>query len=226
MAIAIGFSGLDIYGFHTLEVLQCMVERRRGGETGIRSVRCLEGDDVWRAADDGAWSRELGEAACAAINDDGRQSGSMEDNCQNPALFLLEYRDGFLGAALMLNGHVTSLAYAARSGIGISAAEFYCQGHGGPTPDSGGRYSHFSYLGLNIEEMFVSGHASYPVQRTLLTSGALEAVLTSRHEGHRKIATDWLDVRYESYEELQWRPIAPRPRGDCLGSWPPSEETS
>ena len=51
-AVAIGFSGLEIYGFHTLEVLQCMVERRGGGETGVAAVTCLEGDDVWRAAED------------------------------------------------------------------------------------------------------------------------------------------------------------------------------
>ena len=33
-------NGLDSYGFHGLEALQCMVERRGGGETGIAAVRC------------------------------------------------------------------------------------------------------------------------------------------------------------------------------------------
>ena len=66
-ALAIGFSGLDIYGFHTLETLQCMVERRTGGETGVTAVSCLEGDAVWQAARDGLWPRELAEAACNPI---------------------------------------------------------------------------------------------------------------------------------------------------------------
>ena len=58
-ALSLGYfhsyvNGLDSYGFHGLEGLQCMVERRDGGETGIRAVQCLEGDAVWEAATGGA----------------------------------------------------------------------------------------------------------------------------------------------------------------------------
>ncbi len=214
-ALAVGFSGLDIYGFHTLEVLQCMVERRRGGETGVAAVTCFEGDAVWEAAERGVWSRQLAEAACAALPD--KPQGSMEEHCRNPSLFAVEYRDGLRGSALMLNGYVTDLAYAARLGGGsVEASEFHCQGHGG-----NGAHAHFSYLGLNIEEMFVSGRPVWPVERTLLTSGVLEAALTSRHEGYRRLETGWLDVAYESYDELPWRPLGPRPAGACLDPWPP-----
>ena len=216
-AVAIGFSGLDIYGSHTLEVLQCMVERRAGGETGVAAVTCLEGDAVWRADDEGRWSRQLAEEACGCIVD--KPEGSMEEHCENPALFLLEYRDGLRGAVLMLNGYVRDLAYAARVGGEIQATEFYLQGHGGQD----GPYAHFSYLSLNVEEMFLSKKPSYPVERTLLTSGVLEAALTSRHEGYRRLETSWLEVPYRSYDELPWRPTGPRPTGACLDPWPPEE---
>jgi hypothetical protein len=214
-AVAIGFSGLDIYGFHTLEVLQCMVERRKGGETGVKAVTCLEGDAVWKAADEGLWSRQLAEAACAEIEE--TPDGTMEEHCENPALFAVEYTDGLKGAVLMLNGYVHDLAYAAKVNGEIEACEFHAQGHGGPK----GAYAHFSYLSLNVEEMFVTGEAQYPVERTLLASGVLEAALTSRHEGHKKLETPWLDVTYQSYDEFKWRPKGPRPTGACLDPWPP-----
>lgn len=217
-AVAIGFSGLDIYGFHTLEVLQCMIERRIGGETGVDAVTCLEGEEVWRAAEQGRWSMELAEAACTAILN--KPEGSMKDHCPNPAVILIEYRDGCRVAALMLEGYVKDLAYAARVDGKVLATEFFAQGHG----DEGetGPHAHFSYLSLNVEEMFVTGAAAYPIQRTLLTTGMLEAALTSRYHEHRRLETPWLNVAYRSYDSFAWRPTAPRPTGNCLDPWPPS----
>lgn len=220
-AVAVGFSGLDIYGFHTLEVLQCMVERRAGGETGVSAVTCIEGDAVWELAKkggDGAWWRELAEAACAPI--ETKKDGTMEEHCENPALFLVEYADGFRGAVLMLNGYLTELAYAGRrADNSVDGTWFRLQGHGG---GKGNSHAHFSYLSLNVEEMFLSGTPSYPVERTLLTSGVLEAALTSRHEGHRRLETPWLDVSYRSYDSFRWRPTGPQPAGACLQDWPPA----
>ena len=216
-AIAIGFSGVDIYGFHTLEVLQCMVERRSGGETGVAAVTCLKGNDVWQAATDGLWSRDLADAACAAIIN--KPTGRVEEHCKNPVILLVEYRDGLRGAALMLNDYVHDLAYAARIGGELVATEFYSQGHGEHSDE--GPHAHFSYLSLNIEEMFISGVPCYPVERTLLTSGILAAALTSLHEGSRRMETSWLDVNYNSYGTIPWRPRGPRPAGACLEPWPP-----
>ena len=219
-AIAIGFSKLDSYGFHTLEVLQCMVERRKGAESGVAAVTCLAGDAVWQAAVQGRWSRALAESACALIDD--KPAGSMEDHCSNPVVMLVEYRDGFQGAALMLDGYVRSLAYAARIGDDVVATECVSQGHG--YSRTVGPYAHFSYLGLNIEEMFLSGLPAYPVERTLLTSGVLEAALISLHEDSRRVQTPWLDVAYRSYDSIPWRPRGPKPTGACLDPWPPVQK--
>lgn len=216
-AVSIGYGGLESYGFHALETLQCMVERRRGGETGVAAVQCLEGQAVWDAGRTGRWSRELAEAACAAIEE--KPGGTIEDECTQPAAFLLEYRDGLRAAVLMLNGYVRDFAYAGRTAEGygdrgpIAATEFYLQRdfpHG-----------HFNYLTLNVDEMFLSGTPVYPVERTLLTTGVLNAVMESHHRGGERIETPHLAIAYHSYETLPWRPTAPRPSGANLAIWPP-----
>ena len=200
-ALVLSFGGIESYGYHGLEALQCMIERRSGGEAGLAAVQCLEGEAVWRAGADGLWSRELAEAAAAAGE---TASGSMEESCDNPAAFLLEFRDGFKATLLQLNGYAKEWSYAARVDGQVLATGL--RTHGPP-------YPHFSYLGLNIEAMFLSGEPQYPVERTLLVSGALDALMDSRHRGHIRLETPHLDVAYRSYETMPIRPTGPLPTG-------------
>ena len=200
-ALVLSFGGIESYGYHGLEALQCMIERRSGGEAGLAAVQCLEGEAVWRAGADGLWSRELAEAAAAAGE---TASGSMEESCDNPAAFLLEFRDGFKATLLQLNGYAKVWSYAARVDGQVLATGL--RTHGPP-------YPHFSYLGLNIEAMFLSGEPQYPVERTLLVSGALDALMDSRHRGHIRLETPHLDVAYRSYETMPIRPTGPLPTG-------------
>ena len=60
-----------------------MVERRRGGESGVASVQCIEGEEVWLARDAGRWSADLAEAACNAIV--GHPEGCWADFVSDPA---------------------------------------------------------------------------------------------------------------------------------------------
>ena len=96
---------LEIFGIHALEALQCMVERRTRGQQGVRGVRCLEGDAVWKAGDAGEWSWELLEHALG--RSPSLNVGDIRRNCRHynavparsplarsPVAFLVEYRDG------------------------------------------------------------------------------------------------------------------------------------
>jgi hypothetical protein len=199
-ALSIGYFhpylyGLDSYGFHGLETLQCMVERRRGGESGIAAVQCLEGKEVWAAGERGAWPRALADAAEARIG--LKDAGRMEDNCVKPAVFILEYADGFRAYTLMLDRHLRGWGYAARVNGKVVSTELSTEGG-----------LIFSYLGLNIQEMFLNGQPQYPVERTLLVSGALDALMESRYRGHARVETPHLRVAYRPFEKP---PIRPRP---------------
>ena len=54
-----------------------------------------------------------------------------------------------------------------------------------------------------IEEMFETGRAPYPVERTLLVSGVLESCLSSKIDGNRRLETPHLDVKYRAPKEPQ-----------------------
>jgi hypothetical protein len=182
-ALAVGYSGIESYGFHTLEMLQCMVERRRGGESGVRAVTCLEGPDVWKAASNGKWSRELVDAAAECLQ---RHSAETPERAsKNPVAFLVENTDGFGSVALLLDGFTTQFAFAGqlKSNPIPVATNFWLQEPG---------YGHFSYLVHNIESMYLTSKEPYPPERTLITTGVLDAVMTSRFEGHRRVETPWL----------------------------------
>jgi hypothetical protein len=208
VALAVGYGGIEAYGYHTLETLQCMVERRRGGETGVIAVQCLEGDDVWRARDRGDFDGDLAEAACATVGT--RREGAMEDVCDKPAVFLVDHADGLRCVALMLNGYLNDWAYAARitGKDAIVATEFFLQ------PDGPG--ASFGYLSRNIQQFFATGVAPYPPARTLLTTGVIDAAMNSRHQGHERLATPWLNIKYESYDQMPARPLGEGPSGACL----------
>ena len=58
--------------------------------------------------------------------------------------------------------------------------------------------------------------APYPPERTLLTTGIIDAAMISRSEGHRVVDTPYLNITYSSYDEMPMRPLEPRPHGASL----------
>ena len=196
-AVQIGYGPLEAYGFHALESLQCLAERRKGGETGVKAVECLQGEAVWKAMDQGRWSKALLEAASAVVP--AHAKGDVREltaRAADAALYLVEYRDGFRAAVAMLNGWVHegdggAFCFAGRLKEKAKpvATHFYLQ-----QPDP---FGHFAYLVKAIDAMVRTGHAVYPVERTLLTTGILDAVMTSQAEKNRRVETPHLAIRYQ-----------------------------
>jgi hypothetical protein len=196
-AVMLSFSGNEIYGFHALEALECMVERRKGFETGISAVECREGDAVWKYNEQNPWANELMQEAL-------KRCESVKEKAKKPSLFILEYRSGLKAAIYMLTGQIDQFAFAAKDPV--VSTEIWLQ------PEA--YFNHFSGLVYYIEQMLVTGRPAYPVERTLLTTGALAAIMDSCYE-HRRIETPHLNITYKPTEKSLYnqgpvpKPVSP-----------------
>ena len=188
-AVAIGYSGIEVYGFHMLEGLQSMVERRRGGEIGVRSVQCLQDQDCWSFMEENGWAKRLFEESLARSV--RRKPGNARELVKEPAVFVIDYNDGLKAAGFMMSGMVEDFTVAVDAD-GKTVSTLMNLQNGRP-------YHHFECLVKNIEILFETGKPPYPVERTLLTTGILDFAMESRIQGHKKLDTPELaKVRYQT----------------------------
>ncbi len=208
-ALCVCYGGVDSYDFHGLETLQCMVERRRGGETGVKWVQAWRGDAFWKAMQEGVWPRALMESALArshtlvsarpGFNHVMPTVDEMRKLVKDPVAYRYEHADGLHSTMLLMSGLVRDFNFAAfvegeRKPL---STQMYL-----PMPD--GRTTlatFFSPLVNNMEKMFLTGKPTYPVERTLLTTGLTAAGVESLYQNGRQIETPHLAIRYEAARE-------------------------
>lgn len=209
MCVAIG--RVDSYDFHALEVIQCMAERRRGGEKGVAWVEALRGPNVWRAMQKGAfekggWDPELFKA-CLCRSQTLAQPESyshrypttaqIQQWVDEPVAYRFEYTDGLKATMLLMNGLVNDFTFAGRvkgEREPVSTL-FYLP----PTPN----VVYSAALMEKVEATFMTGVAPYPVERTLLTSGIVATGMQSLASG-RRLETPHLAVTYQAPRQSQF----------------------
>lgn len=165
--------------WHGLEGLLPLIERRKGGEAGIRSIRPIKGKSLWQAGDRGLWSWPL--LAAAISRSDALQGDSVADGrtqdivglgllptlAREPRGWLLEHRDGLRSAILVLDGALADFNFSLRTRSGsILSAQLYRP----PPPNE----HHLSQLAAALEDFFRSGQRPWPLERNLLIAGLLE----------------------------------------------------
>jgi hypothetical protein len=213
-ALCVCYGGVDSYDFHGLETIQCMVERRRGGETGVKWMQAYRGKDFWDALGSGVWPRELMDSALcrshtlvptrAGFNDNFPGVEDMQELVKGPVAYRYEHTDGLKCTMLLLSGLIRDFNFAA-----------YVEGHKGPwstqmyLPMPDGRTTladFFSPLVNHAEKMYLTGKAQYPIERTLLTTGLTAAGVESLYRKGAKVETPHLAIKYQpTKESTYWR---------------------
>jgi hypothetical protein len=209
--LCIAYGSVDIYDFHALEALQSFVERRQRGETGVVSMHALKGEAVWQALaagsfQKGGWDPRLFESCLSRSHTLKQRESyshrypSVEDMrafVKEPIAYRFEYADGLKGTMLLMNGLVEDFNVAAR--IKGEAEPISTQFHLPPNPN----VVYSAALMSKAEEMFMTGKAPYPIERTLLTSGLVAAGMQSLKLGKR-LDTPHLKVQYQPPKESQF----------------------
>jgi sugar lactone lactonase YvrE len=199
--VGLSYHSLDAYGFHGLEFVQALAERRHGGETGVARVRCLTGPAVWAAEKDGVFDRKLLDAALASLKVRPIPAGKkVEELVKEPSLIVVDYADGLRANLFTLNPAVAEWAAAWQTDDGkVEACAAFTQ--------EGRPFTHFSVLLKGISKMVQTGRPTWPAERTLLTSGILDAALISQAAGGKVVETPYMaGVKYQSTWDWQQPP--------------------
>jgi hypothetical protein len=212
-AMCVCYGGVDSYDFHGLETTQCMVERRRGGETGVKWVQAYRGENFWKAYAEGVWPRELVEAALCrshtlvpareGFNNIMPTVDDMKRIVKNPVAYRYEHADGLMSTMLLMSGLIRDFNFAARlDNNSIFSTQMYL-----PMPDGRTTLANFfSPLVNGMEQMFLTGKPTYPVERTLLTTGLTAAGVESLFKNQTRYETPHLGIRYQpTRESTFWR---------------------
>jgi len=212
-SVCVAYGGVDSYDFHALETAQCMSDRRRGGEVGIRQVHAARGGNLWKLleTDDRQRTRDLMVAALTRSHNLPVEGGFPTDRVSyewakaslpDTLGYLIEHRDGFRTAVFMTG--IQDFNYAGYRGDTqeIVSCQMYLPmpGHGSTTADF------FNPLTRHIETTILDKRAPYPVERTLLTSGMVIGGVESLYRGEVPYATPDMEVRYVGSSDSQfWR---------------------
>ena len=216
-AVGVWGGGIDGGDIHVIEGMQSIVERRSGGETGIRAVEALRGDRFWKAMESGSWKgggwdRQLLAAALSRSNmikvvrpNYGVVVPTIDDMrrmAPDSYAYRFEYVDGMKASIVQFQGGQgivgDCLVSARLRGGDIFSVVLYLPYYA--------MRNFFNPQVHHIESLFRTGKAPYPVERTLLTTGMTAAGIESLYQNQKRLETPHLAVRYTpTPESTFWR---------------------
>ena len=204
-AMCVAYGNVDSYDIHALEAVQCMVERRKGGETGVEWLQAYRGDSFWKAHEQGVWSPALFKAALCRSQTlrcgrEGFTGGypalsEMKALARNPVSYHYRYKDGLRSTILLMNGLVEDFNFAAS--LAGQAKPFSTMMYLSHRTQLATLESYFNPLVHYIEQFMQTGREPYPVERVLLATGLVCAGVDSLFQGGKRLETPQLAIRYQ-----------------------------
>lgn len=164
-ALGVYYGGEEVYGFHSLELVQSLLEKRAGGETGVRTITAWRGKEIEEGMDSGA--KELLKAAIQVSTNWTMDSPEpwLSDDREGFVLYRFDHYDGTVSRHLMMNGcmrgWIAAIKIAGDDRIRAGEAKM---------GNADSFYGHFAVLDRLLQEMFMTGKSTSPIERTLLTT--------------------------------------------------------
>ena len=207
-ASVVGSAGREEGGiFHAIDVLQSFVERRKGGESGVQSVQCIHGPDVWKWTDQNPWAANLLDNIRTSFN---FKPGHFQATVREPGVTIIEYRDGTKGAVYAIND--VGWTYAAE--IVGRKDPFLTSMLGWPAPFA--QYHAANAFEHWIVEMMLTRKEPVNAERLLLSTGIVSYNMESNWEDGRysavgrRVETPFMNIAYRTTRGSQFE-TGPRP---------------
>ena len=179
---------------HCVDVLQAFVERRKGGETGVKSVQNIRGPETWKWTERNPWAARLLDSVRKSFD---LKPGSFEET-EKPIVCIVEYNDG------------TKAAVYSGRGVGWTYAG-EIEGHKDPTivsmlgfPGPFSQYHAANAFDHWIIEMMLTRKEPFNAERLLLSTGIVSYNMESNWENGRysaigrRIETPFMNMTYHS----------------------------
>jgi hypothetical protein len=213
-AIVVGGANDEGAIFHCIDVLQAFVERRRGGETGVKAVQSIRGPETRQWVGRNPWAGALLDAVATRFK---LQPGSLPSGTQTNVC-AVEYNDGTKAA--VVSGRDVGWSFAGE-----------VEGQSEPTIISmlgwPGPYSQYHAANGQphwITEMMVTKREPFNAERLLLSTGITNHYMESNWANGRysavgrRIETPFMNMTYRTtggpmFEKGERPPNRPYIRG-------------
>jgi hypothetical protein len=194
--------------FHCIDVLQSFMDRRKGGETGVKSVQSIRGPEAWKWVEANPWATNLLEAVRknfdlpaghfqqeGQTNQQGRRSNPQG---RQTNLCIVEYNDGTKAASI--SGSGVGWTFAGDIEGQKNPTIISMLGWPGPISQfhAGNAHEHW------LIEMMLTGKEPFNAERLLVSTGIVNYYMDSNWQDGRYFAvgraveTPYMNMKYHS----------------------------